>query len=107
MADDERTPVILREYPDGQIIALFPAEPADIFGYDVMSYMHVGQHGAAGYNHVVSETRPADPFKNPDAMALYEELEQRGYSLRLWRRRTNVHMRAWWASRREQEKALT
>ena len=74
----ERTAVILREYPDGQIIALFPEVPFDIFGYAVMSYMHQGQHGAASYDKVVSETRPADPIRNPEAMALYGELERIG-----------------------------
>jgi len=68
--------VILRRWrTDGQIIALFPDM---VEGFYVNSYMHVGQHGEADYNHVVTQTtlvRPGDR----DGEALLDELRQIGY----------------------------
>lgn len=52
------TPVVFREWPDGDTIALFPAEPGGQYGL-CGSYMHVGQHGDADYLIVVRRTRPA------------------------------------------------
>lgn len=52
------TRVVFRKWKeDGDIIALFPD---DINPHDgtVTSYMHVGQHGAAGYACVIAATQP-------------------------------------------------
>jgi len=77
--------VIFRKYPDGDVIALFPDIPADEFGFDVLSYMHVGQHGAADYGLVISMTKPAtfEEFR-----ALKDELTERGYNLSIRQRRS-------------------
>jgi hypothetical protein len=49
-----------------------------------MSYEHVGQHGGANYAGVMCRTRPAKPSEYKD---LQEELEERGYNLRIVKRR--------------------
>ncbi len=71
-------PVIFRQFKDdGDLIAIFPNEPADNRG-NVSSYQHVGQHGAADPKLASSsETRPA-----PEGQALYalrRELAEIGY----------------------------
>lgn len=63
---------------DGDVIALFPEIPYDIYGSECLSYEHVGQHGAANYYHVLDRTRRAKPDEYVD---LKEELEGRGYQL--------------------------
>lgn len=68
-------PVIFRKYPDGEILALFPTLPGGRFG-ECMSYLYVGQHGAADYGHVVRTTRPA---RREDHADLQAELVQIGY----------------------------
>ena len=55
-----QTKVIFRKYPDGQIIALFP-QFTNSYRYTVTSYMHMGQHSEADYNHVVNTTKLANP----------------------------------------------
>ena len=55
--DTLKTVVVFRKYPDGQIIALFPYDYSGSFS--CMSYMHIGQHGAAHYPGVIDATKPA------------------------------------------------
>ena len=100
MTAEERTPVVLRRYPDGEIIALFPTLPAEEYGYNVTSYVHVGQHGAAEYNYVISNTRSTHPLDDPDAMALFEELEKIGYRMLVYKRITNKHRAAFHAAQK-------
>ena len=54
--------VIFRIFRDhGEVIALFPDLPGTNDGFTCESYQHVGQHGAADPDHIVSVTRPATP----------------------------------------------
>jgi len=71
----DKTKVVFRVWPDGQVIALFP----DIVeGYGkCLSYEHVGQHGAASV-WVTRLTKRATPEQYK---ALKEELESIGYDL--------------------------
>jgi len=70
--------VIFRRYKNEEdIIALFPDEEADPHG-NCMSYMHVGQHGAADLKVVDGDT---DPASEPEYRALKLELERIGYIL--------------------------
>jgi hypothetical protein len=79
----EKTDVIFRKWNDtGDVIALFPREIADSQGH-CMSYMHVGQHGAADYNHVVMVSKPANPAEH---RALRQELENIGYRFNVLKR---------------------
>ncbi len=88
---EDTTAVIFRKYPDGEVIALFPEEPAEVFGYSIGAYVHFGQHGAADYDYVVARTRLADPLTDRDAAELRDELERIGYRLAVYRRRTPEH----------------
>lgn len=89
--DVEETPVVFRVWTGkdgGDVVALFPTVPhcADK-EYLCMSYMHVGQHGAANYHGVIDDTRPAKP---EEYAALKAELEEPypgfGYRLKVYQR---------------------
>ena len=70
------TRVVFRKWKNGDIIALFPDEPWSRSSYMTTSYMHVGQHGAADYRHVIALTKPATEDEYHD---LLTELKQVGY----------------------------
>jgi hypothetical protein len=72
-----KTQVIFRKWPryQGDIIALFPCEPATSDVYTCESYEHVGQHGAASLD-VIYRTKPAKPEEYAD---LKRELESAPY----------------------------
>ena len=51
--------VVFRRWRDnGDVIALFPELPADIYGDYCDAYEHVGQHGGADYHGVIQHTKP-------------------------------------------------
>jgi hypothetical protein len=60
---------------DGEVIALFPALPGGRLG-ECISYVHVGQHGAADHGYVIGTTLPAQPDEYADLQA---ELVRVGY----------------------------
>lgn len=70
------TRVVLRRYPDGQVIALFPDIPWSGQRGEVTSYMHLGQHGAADYAGVIAATRQTREDEYGD---LLSELQATGY----------------------------
>lgn len=74
-----------RESGQDEVIALFPYEIADYLG-SCCSYMHVGQHSSAFYNHVMSRSRPATELEYAD---LKTELENIGYKLKIIQRRNH------------------
>jgi hypothetical protein len=74
--EPEVTPVVFRAFPQGEVIALFPAIAGGRCG-QCSSYMHVGQHGAADYGHVISITRPAEL---DEYEPLLRELVEVGYA---------------------------
>lgn len=74
----DKTITVFRKYKDGEIIALFPAEKWNRYDNTCTSYVHVGQHGAADYDSVVSRTTLATPEEYAD---LKSELERIGYEL--------------------------
>lgn len=73
---DATTRVVFRRYPDGQVIALFPDIPWSGQRGEVTSYMHLGQHGAADYLHVLATARLATEDEYVD---LLFELQSIGY----------------------------
>lgn len=84
------TQVIFRKWRDtGEIIALFPEIKA---GHGLCdSYMHTGQHGGAGYNHVIRKTTLATPEEYATLLA---ELELIGYDdLLIRKKRQSIHRR--------------
>lgn len=85
-----------------ELIALMPEEPADPNGSLCQSYMHVGQHGAADYEHVMAETVPVSRESvDSDLLQLMDELKERGYRI-VWRERCTPAMRhaRWWEADR-------
>ena len=73
---DEKTPVIFRKWHNGDIIALFPAMPGTNDPCTCGSYEHVGQHGAAFPDTVITVTTPAKPQEYAE---LLSELRAIGY----------------------------
>lgn len=81
--EKHKTKVVFRKYQGGDIVALFPDEKWDTIG-NIMSYEHIGQHGAAAYNWVIKITAPAKP---KEYAPLKRELESIGYNLDIRKRR--------------------
>jgi hypothetical protein len=77
------TTEVMFRFWKGEIIALFPYIIGDSKG-NVMSYMHVGQHGSADYDHIIRNSKPATPAQ---MLPLYQELESIGYNLLVVKRR--------------------
>lgn len=69
--------VIFRKFKTGEVIALFPEIPGDSDPMNCLSYMHVGQHGAAS-EFITDRTYPA---REEEFLPLKKELESIGYSL--------------------------
>jgi hypothetical protein len=85
MSRAESVPVVFRVWrgsDGGDVIALFPTLVEN--RGQVTSYMRIGQHGAADYQHVIRDTRPAAPAEYEP---LARELTQIGYVLAVHRRR--------------------
>jgi hypothetical protein len=82
--DLEKTIVVFRLWPNGDVLALFP-EIEESRGC-CSSYEHVGQHGGASYIGCISQTRPATAGDYHD-LAL--ELASIGYNLKIQKRYTS------------------
>lgn len=78
--DEQETPVIFRRYRDGDIIALFPAEPGTYEPWTCSSYLRLGQHGSANPGLVIRGTKQAKP---DEYASLKRELESAPYGYRL------------------------
>jgi hypothetical protein len=72
----EKTKVIFRKFPDGEIIALFPELPGTNSVTNCLNYMHNGQHGSG--KATCEGTKPVDKDWNG---ALKRELTAIGYNL--------------------------
>ena len=70
------TKVIFRKFRNGEIIALFPQEPATRDGWECLSYMHGGQHGSASPM-IVHGTKPVVWH---EFVELLRELQNIGYN---------------------------
>ncbi len=80
------TKVVFRVFEGGDVIALFAQEPATADGWECMSYMHVGQHGAAS-TQIISDTKAAT---KEEYAPLLSELQRIGYTdLKVCKRFTN------------------
>jgi hypothetical protein len=71
-----KTKTLFRQYPNGEILALFPEIPADRYGHYCMSYQLIGEHGAASPEQ--PNTVPASPSAYTDTLTA---LERRGYEI--------------------------
>jgi hypothetical protein len=70
--------VVIFRYWLEDILALFPYLVGDPDPSTCMSYQHVGQHGAAAFEAMLDESRPATRDEYAD---LQSELESMGYEL--------------------------
>jgi hypothetical protein len=85
-----KDPVVIRVWngdPD-DLFALFPTDPADIYGHLCTSYQHIGQHGGADYHHCIRNSRPAT---KTEARPLLIELRRIGYRPRVLKRASPRH----------------
>lgn len=85
--DKNETPVVFRaqrEAGELWITAVFPCEPADLDGYKMTCYAHVGQHGACDQGWL-RRTRAAKPAEYADLQC---ELESApfGYRFKVYKR---------------------
>ena len=71
----EKTKVIFRKFPDGEVIALFPELPGDSDILNCLNYMHIGQHGNG---EALLIGKPAKPEEYKE---LFDELTAIGYNL--------------------------
>ena len=82
--DNHITEVIFRKLTSSnRILALFPYEASPEIGM-VLSYMHIGQHGDAHYQHCLDISTLATEEEYSD---LKQELENIGYNLKVLKRR--------------------
>lgn len=81
--DTEVTPVLFRADRagswKGSVTAVFPCDPADVNGYEMGCFAHVGQHSGCTRMWLAT-TRPATPKEYAD---LKRELESAPYGYRL------------------------
>jgi len=101
----KRTPVVIRTWRgqecDGELLALFPTQPADPQGR-CMSYDKHG-HSAADYFHCVSKSRPATPEEQTTMLGM---LDRVGYeNLRVIKRASYSHHKQRAAEARKLRKA--
>ena len=80
--DNYKTAVTFRIF-HGEVLALFPY---DIYNHTglVNSYMHVGQHSGAVYDHCIQSSKKAT---EEQYRSLKRELESIGYNLKIITRR--------------------
>lgn len=90
--DEYVTPVVFRveRTKTRELTAVFPTLPATYYGYDMVCYVHVGQHGACGYDWY-NKTRAAKP---QEYAALAKELAGLGYKLKIYQRINPKHRAA-------------
>ena len=97
--DTHITEVVFRMF-NNEVLALFPYEIYNHTGL-VNSYMHVGQHSGANYEHCIqsSFSRPATEEEYKD---LKKELESLGYNLKVVKRRNyNKYLSAYHELRKQ------
>ena len=81
--DTYATKMIFRTWRNGEVIAIMPEIPYDIAGNYMMSYMHVGQHGASSSCPHNTRLATADEIQ-----PLKRELERIGYRVSIRKRET-------------------
>ena len=101
---EEKTIVIFRKYPEGDILAIFPEIPSDAWGYECTVYQHLGQHGGGDCRGMMLATKPAKPS---EYKALKKELEQIGYVLEVRERMTEEMRNRRIADANRQRQAVT
>jgi hypothetical protein len=99
--EPELTEVVLRKYPKGDIIALFPYDISDLQG-NVTCYQHVGQHSGADYGTVIAQTVPATAAEAKDLITELQSLSPEPYRLKVIRRRNyGRYLQEYYAARKQ------
>lgn len=70
-----KTEIIFRKFKDGEIIAFFPYQYHNIMKGEILSYMHIGQHGGASPE-LIKELEECTP---EEYESLLNELKMIGY----------------------------
>lgn len=73
---EEKTKVIFRKFPDGEVIAFFPELPGTNNACTCLNYMSIGQHGTGPATCEGTKWTTPNEYWN-----LYIELLRIGYSL--------------------------
>ena len=55
----ETLQVVFWKFDNGEVIALFPQIKFGCPRYEIMSYMHIGQHGEVDHHAVIQQTKLA------------------------------------------------
>lgn len=63
---------------DGELTAIFPEIPSDVYGQYCTCYAHIGQHGGSSDNYWLNAQEPVD---ESEVSALAAELTNIGYAL--------------------------
>ena len=74
--------VMYRKYTDksGEVLAVFPYEVHHPSSSTVTCYAHIGQHGNADMQHVLSKTRPATRAEYRDLHRELQSIYERSHS---------------------------
>ena len=91
--NEDKTPVVFRVWRGkfaGDVLALFPAQCDSVDKPYCMAFEHVGQHGAADYDHVIRSSRPATASEYA-RLKVELEAEPYNYKLKVYSRATPKH----------------
>ena len=80
-------------YSKGELIALFPGVLASCQQAEIESYIQVGQHSAANYWTVLTQTKIVKNKEEKGVKSLLKELRSFGYRIRMIRKMTEQHRR--------------
>ena len=75
-----KTKVIFRKRPSGQIIALFPEVPYDVYGKYCSTFEDNNRHSGADAKNVIAQTEPATL---EEAAKIVDKLASFGYELEI------------------------
>ena len=77
--------VVFRKFNDGEIIALFPQIKFGCPHYEIMSYMHIGQHGEVDHHAILEQTKLAT---EEEYQALLNEIKSiyRDYDIKVMKK---------------------
>ncbi len=90
MTNRDVTKVVFRKTKDnGEVIVLFVEEPGTNEFHTCLAYVHVGQHFAVDPALVISTSTLAT---ENEYQGLKEELEQKGYNLKVIKRYQRSHL---------------
>lgn len=77
--------VVFRKFNNGEIIALFPDIKFGCPYYQIMSYMHIGQHGEVDHHAILEQTKLAT---EEEYQALLNEIKSiyRDYDIKVMKK---------------------